>query len=51
MSVYCCKLIFHYRLSPESFGYTLVLESEGEFCHNVDRTLVRSETLPTAVTL
>jgi len=23
-SVYCCKLIFRYRLSPETFGYTLV---------------------------
>jgi hypothetical protein len=22
--VYCCKRIFHYRLSPETFGYTLV---------------------------
>jgi hypothetical protein len=22
-SVYCCKRIFHYRLSPETFGYTL----------------------------
>jgi hypothetical protein len=25
VSVYCCKSIFHYRLSPETFGYTLVL--------------------------
>jgi hypothetical protein len=24
-SVYCCKRIFRYRLSPETFGYTLVL--------------------------
>jgi hypothetical protein len=24
MSVYCCKHIFRYRLSPETFGYTLV---------------------------
>jgi len=24
-SVYCCKCIFRYRLSPETFGYTLVL--------------------------
>jgi hypothetical protein len=24
-SVYCCKPIFRNRLSPESFGYTLVL--------------------------
>jgi len=23
-SVYCCKLIFRYRLSPDTFGYTLV---------------------------
>jgi hypothetical protein len=23
-SVYCCKRIFRYRLSPETFGYTLV---------------------------
>jgi hypothetical protein len=23
-SVYCCKLIFRYRFSPETFGYTLV---------------------------
>jgi hypothetical protein len=23
-SVYCCKLVFRYRLSPETFGYTLV---------------------------
>jgi hypothetical protein len=23
-SVYCCKHIFHYRLSPETFGYTPV---------------------------
>jgi hypothetical protein len=23
-SVYCCKLIFRYRLSSETFGYTLV---------------------------
>jgi hypothetical protein len=23
-SVYCCKHIFRYRLSPESFGYTVV---------------------------
>jgi len=23
-SVYCCKHIFRYRLSPETFGYTLV---------------------------
>jgi len=23
-SVYCCKCIFHYRLSLETFGYTLV---------------------------
>jgi hypothetical protein len=26
-SVYCCKPIFRYRLSPETFGYTLVLHS------------------------
>jgi len=25
MSVYCCKRIFLYRLSPETFGYILVL--------------------------
>jgi hypothetical protein len=24
-SVYCCKRIFRYRLSPETFGYTLVI--------------------------
>jgi hypothetical protein len=24
-SVYCCKHIFRYRLSPETFGYTLLL--------------------------
>jgi len=24
MSVYCCKRIFRYLLSPETFGYTLV---------------------------
>jgi hypothetical protein len=24
MSVYCCKRTFRYRLSPETFGYTLV---------------------------
>jgi len=24
MSVYCCKRIFRYRLSPETFGYTVV---------------------------
>jgi hypothetical protein len=24
MSVYCCKRLFRYRLSPETFGYTLV---------------------------
>jgi hypothetical protein len=24
MSVYCCKRIFRYRLSPKTFGYTLV---------------------------
>jgi len=23
-NVYCCKCIFRYRLSPESFGYALV---------------------------
>jgi hypothetical protein len=23
-SVYCCKRLFRYRLSPETFGYTLV---------------------------
>jgi hypothetical protein len=23
-SVYCCKRVFRYRLSPETFGYTLV---------------------------
>jgi hypothetical protein len=23
-SVYCCKRIFRYRLSPETFGYTLI---------------------------
>jgi len=23
-SVYCCKHIFHYGLSPETFGYTVV---------------------------
>jgi hypothetical protein len=25
-NVYCCKHIFRYRLSPETFGYTLVFE-------------------------
>jgi len=24
MSVYCCKRIFRYRLSPETFGYTII---------------------------
>jgi hypothetical protein len=24
MSVYCCRHIFHYRFSPETFGYTLI---------------------------
>jgi len=23
-SVYCCKRMFRYRLSPETFGYTVV---------------------------
>jgi len=23
-SVYCCCWLFHYRFSPETFGYTLV---------------------------
>jgi hypothetical protein len=27
-SVYCCKRLFRYRLSPETFGYTLVLLKE-----------------------
>jgi hypothetical protein len=26
--IYCCKRIFRYRLSPESFGYTFVYPSE-----------------------
>jgi len=25
MSVYCCKSIYRYRLSPETFGYALVI--------------------------
>jgi len=25
MSVYCCKRVLRYRLSPETFGYTLAL--------------------------
>jgi hypothetical protein len=27
-SVYCCKCIFRYRLSPETFGYTLVFSNK-----------------------
>jgi hypothetical protein len=27
-SVYCCKRIFRYRLSPETFGYTVVCWTE-----------------------
>jgi hypothetical protein len=27
-SVYCCSFLFHYRLSPETFGYTLVVSSQ-----------------------
>jgi len=26
-SVYCC--LFHYQLSPETFGYTLILVERG----------------------
>jgi len=29
-SVYCCKCIFRYGLSPETFGYTLVWECFAE---------------------
>jgi len=28
--VRCCKRIFRYRLSPETFGYTLVQEFDGQ---------------------
>jgi hypothetical protein len=24
-SIYCCKRIFHYRLSPETYGYTICI--------------------------
>jgi hypothetical protein len=30
ISVYCCKRIFHYRLRPETFGYTLVFKNDGK---------------------
>jgi len=30
-SVYCCKRMFRYRLSPETFEYTLVVLYEIDF--------------------
>jgi hypothetical protein len=45
-SVYCCKRIFCYRLSPETFGYTLV-----QFTENASETCVLKslQSLPPSV--
>jgi hypothetical protein len=47
-SVYCCKDIFRYRLSPETFGYTLVNEegsagSQDNLCGRPIRHSCRQE--------
>jgi hypothetical protein len=38
-SVYCCKRIFRYQLNPETFGYTLVLESR--FMDNSSKRIIK----------
>jgi len=42
-SVYCCKRIFRYRLSPETFGYTLVKNIESAVGAHCDVTFFTVE--------
>jgi len=43
-NVYCCKCIFHYQLSPETFGYILISRPHS-YCNYWHRTGKRTACL------